>query len=146
VCRGGRLRAAALRLLREDEIRPHLIALAMVRVAGELGAGASLAGRAGSRRSWASWLRSWAGPDGARRGAARRRERLIRLGRRVLGTRTSAALAGTRVAAMGARAAWHPTSCCPMRTTVGPGRSRVAAEHLRQQVEIAIRQDVWLSR
>ena len=38
------IRAAALRLLREGEIHPQLIVLAVVRVAGELGAATALAG------------------------------------------------------------------------------------------------------
>ena len=38
------IRAAALRLLREGEVHPQLVVLAAARVAGELGAGAALAG------------------------------------------------------------------------------------------------------
>lgn len=38
------IRTAVLRLLREGEVHPHLIVLAVARVAGELGASAALAG------------------------------------------------------------------------------------------------------
>jgi hypothetical protein len=38
------IRAAILRLLREGEVHPHIIVMAAVRVAGELGASAALAG------------------------------------------------------------------------------------------------------
>lgn len=38
------IRAAALRLLREGKVHPQLVVLAAARIAGELGAGAALAG------------------------------------------------------------------------------------------------------
>ncbi len=38
------IRAAVLRLLREGEVHPQVIVLAAIRVAGELGASAALAG------------------------------------------------------------------------------------------------------
>lgn len=38
------IRAAVIRLLREGEVHPQLIVMAVARVAGELGAGAALAG------------------------------------------------------------------------------------------------------
>ena len=41
------IRAAVIRLLREGEVHPQLIVMAVARVAGELGAGAALAGGQG---------------------------------------------------------------------------------------------------
>jgi hypothetical protein len=38
------IRAAILRLLREGEVHPHIVVMAVARVAGELGASAALAG------------------------------------------------------------------------------------------------------
>ncbi len=60
------IRAAALRLLKEGEVHPRLVVLAVARVAGELGAATALAGGQDAEEVLCGgWPRSCARPGGS---------------------------------------------------------------------------------